>query len=160
MNQVSFPNHEVVKIKLPTSYLDFGGFGDCFKPQLCQELVCIGAMAYDTEGLEVGRAIPTTAFSRYDVVHLRKPGWDIGQRLIALLAMGPITFQDAPAYLPPSPCLQSQRHILMGQVLATASIAPFDILIKSLLDFDRDKASFEVQKGGMSPSASATPSNE
>ncbi len=60
----SFPDHEMVEIKLFATFLDFGGFDDGFEPQLCQELVCMGAMAYDAKGLEVGWVISSTAFSR------------------------------------------------------------------------------------------------
>lgn len=48
----------------------------------------------------------------------------------------------------------------MGQVFTTASIAPFAILLKSLLDVVRDQASFEVKKGCMSSSAPGASSNE
>ncbi len=104
-------------------------------------------MAYDAKGLEVGRVISSTAFSRHYVVHLREPGGDIGQSFIALLAMGSISFKDAPAHFLPSPRLQCNRHGFMGQMLTTASIAPFAILLKSLLDVARDQTSFEVKKG-------------
>jgi hypothetical protein len=158
--QCSFPNHKVVEIELLAPCLDDTCIYNGFKPELSKELIGVCAVANQAEGLEVGGVVASAAFPGHDMMHLGEPARDIGQRFVALLTMKSISGEDASSDLLPARRLQCRRHILMGQVIPTALIAPFTSIFECLLDLMRDHASFIIEECGMSFAASDASSNE
>ena len=139
----------MIKVELLALRLYDRSVDDGLEPQLRQELVGMGAMAHQAEGLEVGRMVTSAALPGQDVVHLGEPGRDTCQWLVAFLAMGPVASQDTLANLLPPKRFQCRGHALMAQMLPTALIAPSPLLHKRIADLMRDQAALEVEEGGV-----------
>ncbi len=104
----------MIEVELFALRLHDRSFDDGLEPQLRQELVGMGTVAHQAEGLEVGRMVTSATLSGHDVMHLGEPGRDTCQGLVAFLALGPIASQDTLANLLPSKRLQCRGHALMA----------------------------------------------